>query len=527
MTGTAGALARFGLDRPRGLLAWTILIGTLVRLAAAALTGSTYAEAYYLSVGRHFALSYFDQPPLSLWLIWATMKLTGSDSVFVLRVAFILLFILTSWLVYRLGASLFDERVGAFAALLLNISPLFTLGIGEWLLTEGPLMPAVLGFALCLARLAFGPPADRRLPLWAAAGFCIGLAMLSKYSAVLVAGGAGLFALSKPEYRRWFLTPGPYLALAVAVVVFSPVLIWNWQHHWVSFGFQGGRLGEPDAESRGLYLHGLIESLGGQFLAIGPWIWIPMVQIFAAALARGPRDARSWFLCCTGGPTIVLFTLVALVTSGGGSRFHWQAPGYLLLFPLTAHVLAQNLLRGNRISPLWLLGSTVATALVIVVLVSEVATGWMQRFAASLSPRWASIHDPTIQMTDWTELRDELKRRGLIEQPNLFVVTTHRYFAGKADVVLGRWLPTACLCDDPRDIAFGWDHRRSLGWNAVIVGPNLSSAAVRDDYGKFFGKIDALADVAIHRAGETVLTLNTYYATDYRQPYPLPIEPRH
>src|SRR5260370_6286797 len=141
-------------------------------------------------------------------------------------------------------------------------------------------MPAVPGFALCLAPLAFGPPADRRLLRWAAAGFCIGLAMLSKYSAVLVAGGAGLFALSKPEYRRWFLTPGPYLALAVAVVVFSPVVVWNWQHHWISFGFQGGRLGEPDAESRGLFPPGLIGSLGRQFLAIGTRVRIPLLQFF-------------------------------------------------------------------------------------------------------------------------------------------------------------------------------------------------------------------------------------------------------
>jgi hypothetical protein len=42
-----------------------------------------------------------------------------------------------------------------------------------------------------------------------------------------------------PDWRwRWLRSPYPYLAALIAVVVFSPVLIWNAQHDWASFRFQ-------------------------------------------------------------------------------------------------------------------------------------------------------------------------------------------------------------------------------------------------------------------------------------------------
>ena len=45
---------------------------------------------------------------------------------------------------------------------------------------------------------------------------------------------------STARKRRRLLQPGPYLALAIGLSVFSPVLIWNARHGWVSFLFQGG-----------------------------------------------------------------------------------------------------------------------------------------------------------------------------------------------------------------------------------------------------------------------------------------------
>ena len=44
-----------------------------------------------------------------------------------------------------------------------------------------------------------------------------------------------------PKLRRWLLSPWPYLGGLVALAMFSPVILWNADHHWVSFIKQIGR----------------------------------------------------------------------------------------------------------------------------------------------------------------------------------------------------------------------------------------------------------------------------------------------
>ena len=66
-------------------------------------------EATYWVWSRHLAASYFDHPPLSFWIAWAAMKLTGSDAVLVVRTPFILMFIATTVLMFRLTAVLFGK----------------------------------------------------------------------------------------------------------------------------------------------------------------------------------------------------------------------------------------------------------------------------------------------------------------------------------------------------------------------------------------------------------------------------------
>jgi hypothetical protein len=46
------------------------------------------------------------------------------------------------------------------------------------------------------------------------------------------------FALVPDWRQRWLRSPYPYLAVLIALVLFSPVLIWNAQHDWASFRFQ-------------------------------------------------------------------------------------------------------------------------------------------------------------------------------------------------------------------------------------------------------------------------------------------------
>ena len=137
---------------------------------------------------------------------------------------------------------------------------------------------------------------------WLGAGVCAGLALLSKYSAVLTMAGAVLYLLSSRAHRHWLATPKPWLAALVALLLFAPVLVWNAAHDWVSFAFQAGR-------AAGMHLRPFapLVTLAGEALFVLPWIWLPMMAVFVVALRRGPGEWRSWLLCCLAAPPIVVF----------------------------------------------------------------------------------------------------------------------------------------------------------------------------------------------------------------------------
>ena len=84
---------------------------------------------------------------------------------------------------------------------------------------DGPLMFFWLACVWCLAHLFLSKGgASRSLRWWAAAGAMLGLGLLSKYTAVLLVAGAGLYVLTRRDQWRWLARPGPYVALAVAAL---------------------------------------------------------------------------------------------------------------------------------------------------------------------------------------------------------------------------------------------------------------------------------------------------------------------
>ena len=139
--------------------------------------------------------------------------------------------------------------------------------------------------AWCLAHVLVGPPPRRALGWWATAGAMLGLGMLSKYAAVLLIAGAGLYMLTRREQRHWLAHPGPYLALAIALCIFAPVIVWNAQHRWVSFFFQSTRGVE---DFGGIRPDWLLKNVAGQALAILPWLWVGLVIELVTGFAAAP-----------------------------------------------------------------------------------------------------------------------------------------------------------------------------------------------------------------------------------------------
>jgi 4-amino-4-deoxy-L-arabinose transferase-like glycosyltransferase len=477
-----------------------IVLSALARVALAAGLGLSVDESYTVAISRQLAGSYFDHPPLHVWVVGIWARLIGSEQPLLLRLPDIAMFAASTWLLYRLTASAYGERAGLWAALALNLAPVFTLNTAAGIVPDGPLAL----FALLAARLfqrALTQGTLRAPWQLLGAGGAAGPALLSKYLALFpILGFAAYLATRRP---RWLAQPAPWLAALIIVALFTPVLAWNEAHGWVSFAFQGGR-----ALPAGFSITRALAAFAGQLLYLLPWTGVALLWELARAVRRGPVDERAWLFACLAAPAIVVFSIAALWTK---VLPHWPAIGWLFAFPLLGARLAGLAAARPKLLRAIALASAALLLGVLALCAWQTATGGLARLVPALTR-----NDPTVDLLDWRELEtrvaQEQQRHG-----GLVIATVSWIDAGKADYALHGALPVLCLTKDPRQFAFMRDPGSFAGADALIVAD-----AARPDWlalaAPYFRAIVPQADVVIARAGQPALTLHTAYGYGLRPP---------
>ena len=498
-------------------LRWlAVLVGvTLVaRLVLAATLGLGVDEAYTVATARTWALSSFDHPPMAWWLAGGAAKLFGSEAPLAVRLPFIALCVASTWLIFDAGRFLYSPRAGLLAAVALNLAPVLGWTSGSMVLPDGPLITALLAGLCCVSRAMFGDAIDAPR-WWVLAGAAAGFACLAKLHGVFSLAGTGLFILSAPAHRHWLQSPWPYVAALVALVVFSPVLIWNAEHQWISFAFQAGR-----ARATRLDLVGPFAALGGQALFLLPWVWVALMISLGRAAWAGPRVPRDWLLFCLAIGPIAVFTLVAV--TGTKTLFHWAAPGYLFACVLLGRDVARDLAAGDRTATLWLRGSVVSLVILFGAVLALTRLPW----PAFALPGGKEVPYPLIETQSWEEVREALVARGLLGRPNTFVAGLKWHEAGRIDVALGGALPVRCLCTDARGYGVIYNNRDKLAQDAIIVTPVQGLDGVWQSLPELVGfqAITPSAPIVIHHRGQPVQVLNVYLAT--RMLWGLDLHPR-
>jgi Dolichyl-phosphate-mannose-protein mannosyltransferase len=459
---------------------------TLIRLAFATTTGLGVDESYMVTAGRVPSLGYFDHPPTSWWLSWGAAHLFGTEAPWAVRLPFILLFVISQVLVFRITRLVADRQAGFWAVLAMNLAPVFSVTTGSWVLPDGPLDAALLGATLCLLH-ALPAKGGRGFGWWAATGLCAGLALFSKYSAALTIGGAFLCLLASRPHRHWLARPEPYVAAALALGVFSPVLIWNATHGWASFAFQGDR-------AVGFRFQPLmpIQTLGGEALFVLPWIWLPMMILFVRGFRHDANQSQRP-LVWLAAPPIVVFALIS-AWSSQRILYHWAAPGYLMLFPLLGEAIA------HRINRPWvrrlLAGSTALLLMSLAVIVIQLQFDW---FDGSLAAVMRA--DPTAEGLDWTSIGEDLRARGLL-RPGTVVAALNWRDAGKIGYGLGPGATMLCLNADARQFGFAHPLDAYAGRNVLLlaVGP-------ADQARRWFHSVQDLPGTSVRLDGRTLRTV--------------------
>ncbi|HVZ47493.1 MAG TPA: glycosyltransferase family 39 protein [Gemmatimonadaceae bacterium] len=504
-------------DDSGGPIFIVIALGAIARFVLAATVGLGVDESYAVAVARQFSLSYFDHPPLHFWIAGIAARLAHSEMPEVVRFPFVLCFAGTTWFTWRLARRLFGDRAAIFAAVLLNVSAVFSLSTGGWVLPDGPLMLCMIAAADVIAATVItgsgdaqhGPRSAWAMRRWCLAGLLAGLAMLCKYHGAFVLAGAAVFLATSKPHRHWLRAPGPYVGTLIAFACFTPVLIWNGQHGWASFAFQGSRA----ASAGGLHVDSFLANIGGQAAWVLPWIFVPLAAAAWRALRAGPSDPQRWFLLCLAGGPIAVFTLVSL--GGNVGLPHWQAPGWLFVFPILGAGVAERVEKGSRAAWRWMVWSAWGYVALIALVTTHASVGWLERVMPS-----AFAHgDPTGDLATWKGLRQALARAGFDTSTD-FIATTSWIQAGKASIGAGPSVPVLCLCADPHHFYYLRDDRTFLGRDAMFVHKVRAGDDVRTRFAPYFASIEPAGTFVVTRGPEQLMTVELLRARGFRATFP-------
>ncbi len=253
--------------RPLVMAAAIIAAMTVLRIVYASAIELRTDEAYYWTWSKETALSFLDHPPGIAWMIRLSTAILG-DTALGVRFGGIVAMLVTQLLLADIVRRLtHDARAIMFAVLMPEAALYYGLLMAK-VAPDVAMIPFAVAMMWSLVRLAQG--GDGRW--WLAAGLFAGLSMLSKFTAIMFAPAVAAFLLV-PDWRwRWLRSPYPYLAVLVAIAAFSPVLIWNAQHDWASFRFQGVRA----TANYGISLRTIGDYIGLQFGLVG-FVMLPVV----------------------------------------------------------------------------------------------------------------------------------------------------------------------------------------------------------------------------------------------------------
>jgi 4-amino-4-deoxy-L-arabinose transferase-like glycosyltransferase len=294
---------------------WILLaVATAARMILASIIPISGDEAYYWDCSKHPDWTYFDQPPIAIWLIIPFRLLLG-DVYLAVRMPAILaslgIGLVLPCLTKRLGGT---TKHAFFAYLWMSAMPFFILGS---FYESTDIMMAAFYLATTWAAVAIAQGEKKG---WWGFGVAIGLGFMSKFPIVVVLP-ALIPALLVKEARAHLKTATPWLAAIASFCLTLPIWIWGATHDWANLSFQL----EERHEVAGLTAKYLGEFIGANLLLAGPAL---LVAVAIAWWKAWRRKDPAWNVALVAAAMpFVFFGFISLRERVGA---HWAAPGLLL-----------------------------------------------------------------------------------------------------------------------------------------------------------------------------------------------------
>ncbi len=281
-------VARRDLVLPRVAVAYFLAL----KLVYALFVPPNIDEAYYWLWGAHLQWSYLDHAPLVGWAAAAASLLLGWTPAALHLPALlsfgVLIHVLArsaEWLAPEDPARHFWVGLALFCASPL-LNALTTLNYPDHLLIcFGAL--SMLRLGKYLGDIREGDE-GRLADLYLGALF-MGLAGLSKYSAIFIALGLLVVIVGQPQFRRLLRKPHLYLAGLLTLSTTLPVVWWNAQHHFASLDFHTAERFNFDGSH--FELDGVTSVLVASALFVSPFLAWGLLRFLFGRVLAGPQGA--------------------------------------------------------------------------------------------------------------------------------------------------------------------------------------------------------------------------------------------
>ncbi|WP_250566022.1 ArnT family glycosyltransferase [Adonisia turfae] len=500
-----------------------LVIGSwILRILIAWLLPPGFDEAYYFLYTQHWDWSYFDHPVMVALTTALGPWLTGYISPLTIRLGALILYGLSTGLLYLSGRQLFGEKVGMGAVAIASLCPLFIFSFG---LLAAPDNALIFWWSVTMyvAVLEFFPVKGPYQPTAKIAliGLLLGLVCLSKYHGFVLGLSLVGFCLTSTRHRQALVSVWTLAALGLFSLALLPLVYWNLHHDWLSFGFHLSTRFDGDATGPQFNLLNMVGVWLVGIAYLFPALGFPLWWAIGRHLWHVPNgDLRHRFILWLGLPIAAGFTLL-----GGFTRIYpaWPAPGLWSLSLLLAVTMAGWSFQTVR---RWLVSSALVIATLLVFALGHVALGTLQR-PGGVVEVVAPETDPTTTMIDVVQLRRRLQegRVGDAIAAANFLVTNEFWLSGYVDMAISPLTssPVMAFTQDPRGHAVWFQPKDWLGYSGLFLSiADDDQSEIRATYAPYFERFDLLASVDTQRARSTTETFYLYDVGQLIKPYDYP-----
>ena len=311
---------------------------TLLKLFYLGAPELIFEEAYYWNYAQHLDIGYLDHPLMVAWIIKAFTFVLG-DNEFAVRIGAFLCWFISARYVFKLTRETLNEASAYWALVLVAVLPAyFSFG---WFMSPDAPLTACWAAAIYYFHQVIVKGNEKA---WFGIGIALGLGMISKYTIALLGSAMVLFLLVDKDSRKWLTRREPYLALLIACVLFSPVIIWNMQHAWASFAFQSeGRVSSGNHFSLPRFISNVlifITPIGVMsFIAVVKYKKIIIVRL-QTTIDGANNLNRSYFVLAW--LTLFPIAVFASLSVFRASKLNWTGPCWLGLIPFLALLISQK-----------------------------------------------------------------------------------------------------------------------------------------------------------------------------------------